>query len=176
MPKLNYIFSKPLHWSSSNFHTLLMEPPVQFWFNGIMMWEPKPAISKLAIDDTHTRIHKFRFWQSFSISLLNMHKCALYIHLHAFLKQWVFSFSHTPPCSFFFPLHAAMYTVQFSDLQIFQRRQCMDADTSSTISFYGVWLQIIIIMMPGQKCNTLSLSLPPANAIFPHRLCEFAEV
>lgn len=52
----------------------------------------------------------------------------------------------------------AMYTVQFSDLQIFQRRQCMDADTTSTISFYGVWLQIII-MMPGQKCNTLSFSL-----------------
>lgn len=48
-----------------------------------------------------------------------------------------------------------MYTVQFRDLPIFQRRHCIDADTTSTISFYGVWLQIII-MMPCQKCNTLS--------------------
>lgn len=95
----------------------------------------------------------------------------------------------TPSCIFkaFVSSLGALWTVllfivsvRYSTVQRFTdfpvTTVCLDGDTTSTISFYGVWLQII--MMPCQKCNTLSLSLSFSieNAIFPHRLCEFGEV
>lgn len=87
--------------------------------------------------------------------------CAYIVHLHASLKQWVFS--HTPPllgalCEPFSRDIRAMYTIQFSDTPIFQQRQCIDADTTSTISFYSVRLQIII-MMPCYAMPEMQYSL-----------------